>query len=255
MTFLSALVVCALIAGVLLFIEVGRRIGLWRRARVPHDAQILSSTVEASVFGLMGLLIAFTFYGAGERFDRRRSLIAEEANAIGTAYLRLDLLPMEVQPLLREDFRKYLSSRLDVYRAIPDINAATTALDRSSVLQRTVWKEAIEAAKGSGPAEKTLLLTSLNAMIDITTVRTVALMTHPPAAIFVLLGLTVIASSILAGYEMSARENRDWMSILIFALVLGAALYLILDYEFPRVGLVRIDPMDQVLIDTLEKMK
>jgi hypothetical protein len=80
--------------------------------------------VEGSVFGLLGLLVAFTFSGASSRFDTRRHLIVEETNAIGTAYLRLDVLPSTVQPALRDSFRRYLDSRLAIYRKLPDAAAA-----------------------------------------------------------------------------------------------------------------------------------
>jgi len=198
--------------------------------------------------------------GAADRFyflwrrDIRRNLIAQEANAIGTAYLRLDLLPPETQPKLREDFRKYLRSRLDVYREIPDIKAVNVALDRSSALQQNVWNEAVEALKGAGAAEKSLVLGSLNEMIDITTTRTVALTTHVPVVVLGMLALTVLASSALAGYAMSAAGVRDWACIMAYTVVVGAVVYTILDYEYPRAGFVRIDPVDQVLMRTLEQM-
>jgi hypothetical protein len=254
MTVLSSLVMLGLVAGILLSIEVGYQIGLRHWVGVPAGARAVSATLEASVFGVMGLLIAFTFYGAGARFDIRRNLIAEEANMIGTAYLRLDLLPAQSQPVLRNLFRQYLRSRLAVYQAVPDVKAVSAALDRSAAVQNKVWSEAVEAAKQCGPAEKALVLTSLNEMIDITTVRTTALITHPPAAVFAMLALTVVASSALAGYTMSTAGIRDRVFVAAFALVLGAALYVILDYEFPRVGLIRIDPVDRVLAETLQKM-
>ena len=72
------------------------------------------------MFALFGLLIAFTFSGGASRLDTRRQLIAEEANAIGTAYLCLDLLPASDQPALRGLFRDYLDSRLAVYRKLPE---------------------------------------------------------------------------------------------------------------------------------------
>jgi hypothetical protein len=254
MTVFSVAFSCGLIGAILVSIEAGYRIGLRRRARGPEFLQRVPPTLEGSVFGLMGLLIAFTFYGAGSRFDIRRNLIAQEANAIGTAYLRLDVLPPETQPKLREDFRNYVRSRLDVYRQIPDTKAVNAALDRSSALQRNVWKEAVEALKGSGTAEKALVLGSLNEMIDITTTRTVALTTHVPGVVLGMLALTVVASSALAGYTMSAYETRDWACIIAYALVVGAVVYAILDYEYPRAGFVRIDPVDQVLARTLEQM-
>jgi hypothetical protein len=253
MTFLPLWVLFALFAAVLLSIELGYRIGR-RWARAPKDGRPVSAAIEGSILGLMGLLIAFTFYGAGARFDMRRALIIREANAIGTSYLRLDLLPTEMQPQLREDFKRYVRSRLEVYEKIPNVEAVNAAIDRSSVLQRKLWNDSVEAVKGSGPAEKSLVLSTLNEVIDITTDRTAALSTHPPSAVYAMLGLTIVASSALAGYTMAASGARDWLSICAFTLVLGAVMYVIWDYEFPRTGLMRIDPVDQLLIRTLENM-
>jgi hypothetical protein len=255
MVFLPLLLMCGLLAAVLLSIEAGHRIGIRRWSRMPQGPKLVHPAVESSVFGLMGLLVAFTFYGAGSRFDARRNLIVREANAIGTTYLRLDLLPPETQPQLRADFRNYVHSRLGVYQKIADINALKAALDHSAAMQRTIWTKIVDATKGSGAAEKSLVLTTLNQMIDITTEQTVALVTHPPPAVFVMLVLTVIASSALVGYTMSSSAARDWVSTLIFALTISIALYVILDYEFPRVGFIRIDPVDQVLVETLKQMK
>src|SRR5215471_15187301 len=161
----SRLVMCGLIGGVLLSIEVGYRTGVLLRRRNPENFQTVPPTIEASIFGLMGLLIGFTFYGAGTRFDNRRNLVVSEANAIGTAYLRLDLLPSESQAELRQDFRMYVRSRLEVYQRVPDIKNITEALDRSSALQEKIWKKVVEAAKTVSPAEKALVLASLNQMI------------------------------------------------------------------------------------------
>jgi hypothetical protein len=254
MPVLPIFVICGLIASVFLLLIFGRWLGS-RRLRLHQQARITDPTILASVFGLMGLLIGFTFYGAGERLDLRRNLIVEEANAIGTAYLRLDLLPPDAQPELREDFRSYVRSRLAVYQQMPDAKAVQDALDRSSTVQLKIWKAATEAAKNVGPAEKALLLASLNEMIDITTTRTVALIMHPPAAVYLLLAVAVITSSLLAGYAMAGSRVRDWVGAVTFALLLGSALYVILDYEFPRIGLIRVDPLDQVLVDTLKKME
>jgi hypothetical protein len=254
-TVLPFLVVCGLLAAVLVSIEVGRRIGVRRRSRIPPGTPLVNPTVEGSVFALMGLLLGFTFYGAGARFDARRTLVVREANAIMTTYLRLDLLPPEAQPELRHAFRKYVRSRLDVYRNIPNTNALKAALDQSWGIQRDIWQKTVEAVKAGGPAEKSLVLGTLNEMIDLTTEQTVALMTHPPRGVFVMLALTVLASSALVGHTIVAGAIRDWVSATIFALMVSMVVYVILDYEFPRAGFIRIDPVDQVLVETLQQMK
>src|SRR5215468_2671733 len=133
---LPILIICVLLATILTSIEIGYRTGLRRRARAPKFTQGQSRAIETSVFGLMGLLIAFIFAGAAVRFDNRRMVIGQEANAIETAYLRLDLLPPESQPALRQDFRAYLMSRLAVGRDIPDMTAVNADLEQSAMLQR-----------------------------------------------------------------------------------------------------------------------
>src|SRR5262245_57686366 len=90
---------------ILLFAELGRRIGLWLRAKAVRESAS-PVTIETAIYALMGLMLAFTFSGAASRFDLRRTQTVQEANAIGTAYLRLDLLPAAEQPALREHFRQ-----------------------------------------------------------------------------------------------------------------------------------------------------
>jgi ABC-type glycerol-3-phosphate transport system permease component len=243
-----------LFVGMLLLFEAGRRIGV-RMMRQPDQTPSGVGAVEGAVFGLLGLLIAFTFSGAVSRFDDRRHLIVEEANDIGTAWLRLDLLPADTQPRLRQLFRDYLSSRLETYRKLPDIAAAKQELARSTELQSEIWTAAVGGCKqAESPACSILLLPALNQMIDITTTRTMVAQFHPPIIIFILLGVLALASSMLAGYGMSTGR-RSWLHIIAFAFLLTLAIYVILDIEYPRFGLIRVDAADQVLKDLLESMK
>src|SRR6195256_2029955 len=110
-----------LLLGMLTLLEAGRRIGLLRRPNESEGERSNLGPIEGAVFALFGLLMAFTFSGAASRFNEKRMLIAEEANAIETAYLRLHFLAEEAQPSLRQLFRKYLDSRLETYRKLPDM--------------------------------------------------------------------------------------------------------------------------------------
>ena len=121
---LAALLSVGVFIGMVILQEVGRRVGHRRLARDPEGARAGVGAIDGAVFGLLGLLVAFTFSGAATRFDARRQLVVEEANAIGTAYLRLDVLPPDAQPALRDKFRRYVEARLDAYRKLPDIAAA-----------------------------------------------------------------------------------------------------------------------------------
>ena len=237
---------------VLAFLEVGRRIGLASKAN--DGKEPAAGAVDAAVYGLLGLLIAFTFSGAASRFEARRHLIVEEANAIGTAYLRLDLLPAEAQKSLKDKFRQYVDSRLEVHAKMQDIEAVKKAIARSQNLQAGIWAEAIAASRAVFPQPAAmLLLPALNQMIDITTTRLVATQNHPPSIIFIMLILLALLSALLAGFSMAGSKSRIHM--LVFAAILAITIYVIFDLEYPRLGLIRIDAADQVLIDVRQSMK
>jgi len=252
------LLVAGLLAGMLVMLEAGRRIGIRRLARDPDGAMAGLGALEGAIFGLVGLLIAFTFSGAASRFDKRRDLIVEEANYIGTAYLRLDLLPASTQPALRDCFRRYVDSRLAVYDALPDVGAAKAKLAESNLVQTEIWRRAVEATKIAeinGNAVTSLVLSSLNEMIDITTTRTVALQTHPPPSIFIMLGILVLGASLLAGHGMARGKRRSSLHVLLFAVLMAGVIYIMLDFEHPRAGLIRVAAFDQVLVNVRESMK
>src|SRR5262249_60684958 len=87
-----------LFAGILALIEIGRRGGIWRRKRYAHETESAYGVVDGAVFALLGLIVAFTFSGAGARFDVRRQLMGRGGNAVRTAYLRLDPPPPTPHP-------------------------------------------------------------------------------------------------------------------------------------------------------------
>jgi hypothetical protein len=241
----------SLFFGMLLLFEVGRRFGIARRRLDPDGVDKGSGPVEAAVFGLLGLLLAFTFSGAASRFEDRRHLITEEANAIGTAYLRIDLLPPDTQPAIRQLFSRYLIARTEIYRDAGDVTATKARASETNMLQREIWSKAVSASQRPEAATDAakLLLPALNAMIDITTTRAVAMQNHPPRVIFFLLAVLSLISALLSGYVMCSTAVRSWFYMLLFAATMSATFFVILDLEYPRFGLIRIDEADKVLVD------
>jgi hypothetical protein len=239
-------IVGGLFAGSLGMLEIGRRIGARRAALDPEGARDGSGALDGAVFALLGLLIAFTFSGAMTRFEARRDLLTEEVNAIGTAWLRIDLLRPDAQAALRDKFRRYLDSRIETYRRVPDMQAVQEELARSVALQNEIWSDAVAGSQGAPPPAAMLLLPALNQMIDITTTRLVATQAHPPGIVFAMLVTLTLAASLLAGYSLTRTR---WLHMVAFALTMSLTAYVIFDVEYPRIGLIRIDAADQVLVD------
>ena len=242
-----------LFIGMLVMLEVGRFLA-GRKRDGAHDGL---NTIEAAVFALFGLLIAFTFSGAATRFQEKRMLVADEANAIKTAYLRVDLLPRKDQAAVRELFRQYLDSRLATYRKLPDMKAAANEMEKSKQLQNGIWAAVIAAASAPGARSTIafLLLPTLNPMFDIAETRTMALQVHPPPIIYFLLFALGLLCSVLAGFRMGHRPQRDWLHVLAFVGFTTLVIYTMLDVEYPRIGVIRLAGADQALVDVRESMK
>lgn len=251
------LLVSVLFLGMLLSAEVGRRIGMVALRRNPDGLAKGVGAVEGAVYGLLGLIIAFSFSGAMSRFEHRRHLLTEEANAIGTAWLRIDLIPGDVQPGMRDLFRRYLDARIETYRNVEDVVATHAAMDRSVELQGEIWTRALTACNRPEVAKHAgmLVLNSLNTMFDIMTTRTTATRDHPPLVVFLLFSVLSFAGSMLAGYNMSVNTTRQWFHTLAYTAILSMTVFVTLDLEFPRRGVVRVDKADKVLVDLRQSMK
>jgi hypothetical protein len=144
-TLIILLLSVGLFAGMLVVFVAGHALRLRHLAAGSEREVSGAGIVEGAVFALLGLLLAFAFSGANSRFDDRRKLIVEEANAIGTAYLRLDVLAPAARDELRSDFRNYLDARLSAYRRLPDLEAANMSSRGEEMLQQ-IW------SNGSLPA-------------------------------------------------------------------------------------------------------
>lgn len=235
--------------------ELGFRLGQRGAAKDPEGRAGVGA-IEASVFALLGLLLAFQFGGAATRLDLRRKLVNDEANAIGTAYLRLDLLPVDRQPEFRDLFRRYTESRIKVWEKVPDIEAAMAESRVANKLQAEIWTKALAASQSQGLSASTMLLIpALNQMIDISATRLAAARNHVPSVIVGLLFIVSLLSAVMAGFSQSAGKRRRWFHMILFAGVTAVTIWTILDMEYPLVGLIRIGAADQALVETLQSMK
>jgi hypothetical protein len=245
-----------LFLSILLFVEIGRRLGTRRVEEETDRERHVRNSLESAIFALLGLMVAFTYAGAASRFETRRTLTVQEANAVGTAYLRLDVLPPAAQTALREKFRQYALARIARYQVLPDVEASKVHAAHSEALQREIWTDAVTALEEAKPTASVLLLPALNEMIDITSTRAIMLETHTPPVVLAVLVVLTLVSSVLTGDGLARRRTRGLpIHALGFALVLTATLYVTFDLDHPRVGLIRLDYVDQAFSDVLAGMK
>jgi len=242
----AAVAFCAVIWGCAV---AGRWLGERELRDDPEGARLGTGAVEGAVFGLLGLLMAFTFDGAADRMSVRRDLVTDEANAIGTAWLRLDLLDGADSDAMRPRFREYVEARLRLAEDFRSSDSLSPSERTSQQLQAQIWRESVSAVQRlPNPEVGPPLLEALNEMIDIAGTRAVRMRTHPSAIIYLLLGLLTMAATFLAGFGMAGRKSGASLHMWAFICLLTATLYVTVDLEFPRFGLIQIGTADRSLV-------
>jgi hypothetical protein len=245
-----------LFVAMLLVLEIGRRIGVERAHTRGSKARAGVGVVDGAVYSLLALLAGFMFSGAANRFDQRRLLVGEIANSAERTWKRVDLLPDELRTPVRAGLRRYMDE-LIAYYAAPITTTAQLRLPAPlSEAEDSVWVRSVTACKAQGgePA-RMLLLPALNETFDAVERERVARRVHPSPLIYVMFGIAALATALFAGYGMASGPARNWMFTIGIAACVSIATYVILELEYPRLGLVRVTGMDQVLVEARETMK
>jgi len=198
-----------------------------------------ATTVDAALLGLLALLLAFTYSEAARRFELRRSLLVEEANAIGTVWLRADFLPEPGRSQLREALRQYTSLRVVPEEAGTDLAAAERRVRASQALHARMWAAATNSIQRRDPLDA-ILISELNHLIDLHTSRMASYEYRVPAAVLLLLGLVSVLSVALMGFGFGQVGRSSPGLLLVLALVIAAVVLCILDLDQSHRGLTRI---------------
>jgi hypothetical protein len=211
---------------------------------------------EGAVFTLLALLVAFAFSGAYDRFESRKMHIIEEANAVDTAYKRIGLLTPETQEGLRDNFRKYLDGHLQMYKNVANFKLLRHQIEDSLLLEDQIWNQALAACKVTNDSSATqLLLPAINSMFDAENTGIEITRIHPPAAIFELLIGLAILSGLLAGYSTADSKSRMSLHILSYITITAFTIFIIINLEFPRLGVIRVDAFDRILTTVRDHMQ
>jgi ABC-type antimicrobial peptide transport system permease subunit len=247
----------ALVVMLALAVFVGHFIGRGLQQRVGGRKLRPDEISVTAIFGLMALLLSFTFSGAYDRFDQRRNLLVSEYNTISSAYQTVDLLPAVYQPKVREDFRSLMDQRIDLYKDIQDRQAFRQRIVAFDQVSNQLWKDAV-AAVDATPYPKNLiaaqLLTNLNEMASALEQRRMALHQHPPIVIYTLLILMIITGAFVAGYNQATNETHDWTLVPVFVLLNVAVVYITINLEYPLIGIFNLEDFLHELIALRQSM-
>lgn len=248
------LVCLILLAAMLLAAAAGRRGGLAKKDRDLPAVGFDLNVIAGALFGLLGLLLAFTYSFVMVRDDHRKAAVIGEANAIGTAYLRADLAPEPTRSELRDLLRRYARTRIVPPEAMTRTARFDALLAESLAIQGKLWPTAAASLRGRQPTvADALLLGSINEVIDSHGRRLATTYDHlPPIVVLMLMAVALVAIG-LTGYAGGvANHRKGWLTTTI-ALTISAVMFIVLDLDQPRTGLIRVS--QQPLIDMLNGMR
>jgi hypothetical protein len=194
--------------------------------------------IQGAILGMLGLLLAFSFSAAGARFLERQDLIVEEANAIGTAFLRADLLDEPHRSALRSALARYTEQRIELSARLRH-GVDPAALAEVERLQAGIWSGAI-AGVAARPAAALAVLPPVNDVIDLQSTRLAAGRKHLP---WLVLGLLIACSALalgVIGYGGGVAGRRQTPMTVSLAILIATALWITIDLDHPRAGLLQI---------------
>lgn len=248
-----------LAAGLFLGINLSYMAGLKvRNYRIAHDPGFEPTglgPLEGALLGLLSLLLAFTFNQSASDFATHRDLLVTESNAIETAIWRADLYPDSLRALFRADFKEYIASRIDYYEARTDEDRIRASRQRAEVTASRIWRRAADASRLSGESlRSSQMLPAINAIIDAEARREDARRGHVPDPILALLFGLCLAGSFIVGYANKSRKI-DWVVLLSYSLMTVMTVYIILDLDRPRRGLIETSAAHQNLITIYQELQ
>lgn len=235
---------------ILLSVELGFRLGSYRLRHKEEEKEPPVGAMVGATLGLLAFLLAFTFGMAASRYDDRRGLVLDEANAIGTTYLRAELLPQPQQTEIRRLLREYVDARLQAVQP----GQIGEAIQRSESLQNRLWAQAVGVGeKNPGSMVVSLFIQSLNEVIDLHAKRvTVALRSRIPLVIWGALYLVAVFSLVELGYYAGMSGSRRSLATLALVFTFSVVMLLIADLDRPQEGLMRVS--QQAMIDLQNSM-
>ncbi len=246
-----------LVVGAILLLaaELGFRLGARHSPEKRKAHQSQSGTLQGALLGLLGLLLGFTFAMAVGRYEARKQLVLDEANAIGTAWLRAGLLSDPARDVIRPALADYVEARLEGAQAAPGSDTFRKDLTRSERSQAAMWRAAVAETKANNTPSTALFTSSLNDLIDLDAKRQAASRNHVPGSVWLLLVLVSFTVCCTTGYTTALGDSgRHALAMIILPLLLTVVITIIADLDNPRRGLIKVSQQSMTdLQNTLRK--
>jgi hypothetical protein len=218
-------------------VELGHRVGLRRRTD-DESGKSQITTLEAALLGMLGLLLGFTFAMALSRHDARRGMVLTDANAIGTAYLRAQLLPEPQRSELSDLLREYVDVRLAAAR---DTSRLAESVARSDEILNEAWGVTSQVARENPSVVPTgLFISSLNDVIDAHAARVKAATDHVPPPVLMVLLCAAGVTSFIMGYGAGLARRKVLIPPLAIVLVITMVMMTVVDLDQPQSGLLKV---------------
>ena len=242
-----------LLTVVLLYLsmEAGYRFGLFMQTRRPDNAESGVGSMVGASLAFLGFMLAFIVGIAVNIHNERRALVVEEANAIGTTYLRAEYLDEPFSTESRRLLREYVDMRL----AALDRNKLAASIVRSEEIHQELWSQVIILAKNSPTPTTALYISSLNEVIDLHSKRVNAqLEVRVPPAILLGLHLVAVLSMVLIGIQNSYSGNRNIFALFVMVLILSLMFMLITDLERSSQGFMQVSQQPLIVLQQQLKL-
>ena len=249
----AAVLGLAFLALMLAASEAGFRLGRRPNHQTRKNAKSQISTIEAGILGVLGLLLGFTMSMAVTRFEMRKQLVLEEAKAIRAAHLRTQLLPAAEGKEIADLLCAYVNIRIPSDTDRPVYEQIAAARQEAVHLQNVFWQRAVASGqKAPNPELATLLLQSLNEVIDLDAARWMAFQDQVPGAVIWVIAVVGLLAAVVVGYSFGLEGFRQPFSILVLSLAITLVLAVIIDLDRPHEGVIRVS--QQPMLDLQKQL-
>ena len=238
------LFVCVVLV-ILVSCEVGYQLGKHFRTRKDRDAMTSIGPMVVGLLGMLAFVLAFTFSMAASHHTLRKIYVIDEANAVGTAYLRADLLQMQYKKEVKRLLREYVDSRL---QAVVDIRLKgasgshfDAAVSHSLDIHQLLWAQVSTAAAKASSLNTSLMIKSINNVIEMHEKRvTAGLFNRIPSSIWIAVLVICILTMITMGTQIGLTGKRRLIAVIPLSMAFSALFVLVVDLDRPQKGLIKV---------------